>query len=98
MALITDINTAGASAQTINARSNMMQVLVNGTWNGGTVALQKKLPDNSWVTVQEWTANGYDIVETIGSAKYRFFTTQGGSAPDLKCDVTFDGPGSGTIA
>lgn len=98
MALITDINTAGASAQIINARANMMQVLINGTWNGATVNLQKRISDGTWITVQSWTDNAYDVVETIGSATYRFNTTHGASAPDLKCDVTFDGPGSGSIA
>lgn len=97
MALISDINTAGASASIITAKSNLMQVLISGTWNGGTVSLEKKLPDDSWVAVQSWTDNAYDIVETVGSAQYRFNTIQGGSAPSLKCDVTFDSPASGVV-
>lgn len=97
MALITDINTAGASGFVITVRGGLMQIALVGTWNGGTVALQKRLSDDSFETVKEWTADAWPIIETVGSGTYQFFTTQGGSAPVLKCDVTFASSQAGRV-
>lgn len=92
MALITDINDAGASAQIIDARADLMQVTITGTWNGGTVNLQEYYDDDdTWNTIQSWTDNANDIIETVGNARYRFNTVHGGSAPVLKCNVKMDG-------
>lgn len=91
--LITDINSAGASALTITARSDM-QILIAGTWAGATVSLQKYV-NSTWITVKDYTADAYDIVESIGSGVYRTFTT---GSPTLICDVTFNGINGGSVA
>jgi hypothetical protein len=97
MALISDINTAGASGSILIARSSLMQVILNGTWNGATVQLQIQMEDDSWVTVREWTDNAFDTIETVGSAKYRMFTIVPGTAPVLKCEVKFESKSAGRV-
>jgi len=92
MALITDINSAGASAEIITAKG-LMGVTLNGSWNGATVSLQK-LIDGSWYTIKDYTSNANDLVQSIGSATYRFSTS---GTPSIICDVTFDGASSGHI-
>lgn len=94
MALISEINTG--SSQVITARGGLMQVLISGTWNSATIPLQKNV-DGTWITVREYTEDAYEIIETVGSGQYRFGTPTGGT-PSVTCDVTFDGPGSGSIA
>ena len=93
MALITDINTSGASAQSIIANRGLMQVLISGTWSGATVALEKSV-SGSWVSVRNYTENAYEVIENVNSGEFRM-TTAG--TPSLVCDVTFAGPGGGVV-
>lgn len=92
MTKILDINDNGPSAQLITVRSAPMQLLLNGTWSGATVTLEKLLDDGSWNAVREWTDNAYPIIETVGTGKYRMNTS---GTPSIVCDVTFiEGTGS----
>jgi hypothetical protein len=88
MAIITDINTAGASALTIKPRSKLMQVLLSGVWNGASVSVQK-LVGAEWVTVASYTDSAFDIIETVGSGTYRTNTIVGGTAPVLVANIEF---------
>ncbi len=92
--LIEDINTAGPSGSLITTRTKSMRISASGTWNGGSVLLEVKLPDDSWAPVQTWTDDAYDIVDVIGSGTFRTNTTHGGSAPDLVFDVAVEWPSS----
>ena len=85
MTAITDINTSGASSQVITARG-LMGVTLNGTWNSATVSLQKKI-GGSWYTIKDYTANANDVIESVGSATYRFSTS---GTPSIICEVTFE--------
>lgn len=96
--LISDINTAGASGQRIISTGGLIQISVSGTWNGGTVTLQRLLSDGTtWADVTSSTDDDYFIVESIGSAKYRTNTTHGGSAPVLVADVIFSSGNTGRV-
>lgn len=96
--LITDINTAGTSGLEIASSSDFMQILVNGTWNGGTVEIEKYvLGANAWFAIASFTANDYYLIETLGGGRFRTKTTHGGSAPVLTCDVTFESQNHGKI-
>lgn len=82
--LITDINTAGASDIEFRATSGDWQLTVAGTWNGGSVALQKYIAEaTTWATVYTLTADAQITIEALGSAVYRTSTTHGGSVPVL---------------
>jgi len=87
MALITDINTSGASALTIYAGPGLFQVLISGTWSGATVALEKNV-GGSWVSVRNYTEDAYEVVENVNTGSFRM-TTAG--SPSLVCDVIFPG-------
>ena len=93
MAMIPDINTSGDSAYTIHARG-LMGVTLNGTWSSAVVSLQKQI-DGDWYTVKDYTDDANDVIESVGSATYRFSTS---GTPTIICDVTFDGPGNGRIS
>lgn len=80
--IISDINAAGASSEHINTRAGLFQLLLNGTWNGATVTLEREV-DGNWLAVGSYTDNAYDIIETVGFGKYRLNTTVDGSAPVL---------------
>lgn len=95
--LISDINTAGASGDTIVSTGGLVQILLNGTWNGATVNIEKQIADDSWRTIASFTDNDFYIVESVGSAKYRTNTTHDVSAPDLVCDVTFASSQAGRV-
>ncbi len=95
--LISDINTAGASGSVMVSTGGLIQILLNGTWNGGTVTVEKQISDGSWAAVASFTENDFYIIESVGSARYRTNTTHAASAPDLVCDVTFSSNQSGRI-
>lgn len=96
--LIRDINTAGDSNTIIVSNGGPAQLLLNGTWNGGTVSLKKLVPEtNQWVAVESSTADDYYIIESVGGGKYKTSTTHGGSAPDLVAEVIFNSPSDGFI-
>jgi hypothetical protein len=97
MAVIPDINTAGASAYTINVKSPLMQVLLSGTFNGGTVSFQRQI-GASWYTIASYTNSAYDIIETVGSGTYRTNTVHGGSPPVLVASVTFAHGNGGDVS
>lgn len=97
MALITDINTAGASGLVISTGS-LAQILISGTWNDGSVSIQKYVPElDSWHPFVTVTDNDMVIIEAVGSARYRTFTTHGGSATSLICQVSFHSSGYGLV-
>lgn len=64
-------------------------MLINGTWNGGSVTVEKKIADDSWRAVATVTDNDFFMVESVGPALFRTNTVHGGSAPSLVCDVEF---------
>lgn len=94
MALINDINTAGASTQELIVSDSLMQILFSGTWADATVFLEKLLPDGTWAAVASFTADEYYIVETVGSGRYRLNTS---GTPDIKADVTFPSASAGRV-
>ena len=86
--LVTDINTAGASSDVFTAKKRMVQLTIGGTWNSGSVYIQKYIAeDDSWLTVKTIDANGMYLIEHIGGAKFRTFTVEGDSAPVLVAEL-----------
>lgn len=88
--LISDINTAGASGSVIATEGGLIQVLLNGAWNGGTVTIEKFVEeDGSWRAVASFTDNDFHIIEAVKQSKFRTNTTHGTGAPVLVCEVEF---------
>lgn len=83
-ATLINVNTAGASANTIDAKSGSMQIAITGTWAGATVALQRYLSDGTWQTVASFTSDSFQTVDVVRDTLFRFNTT---GSPTLKCDV-----------
>lgn len=88
--LISDINTAGASGQVIHSEGGLIQVLLNGTWNGGTVTVEKYVEeDGTWRGIASFTDNDFYIIEAVTASRFRTNTTHDASAPVLVCEVEF---------
>ncbi len=75
--VITDINTAGASAAVVTGLKGRLQLTIAGTWGSGSVSIQKYIasPVDDYVTIKAITEDGMHIIDHIGSGKFRTFTT-----------------------
>lgn len=90
--IISDINTAGASSEEWRCTDSEFQIVVGGTFNGGTVDVQQQITGTStWVTIASITEDSKLTVEDSNYSDYRTNTTHGGSAPSLTAEVI--GPG-----
>jgi hypothetical protein len=85
---VTADETMSDSFRHTNYQQKPLQVTITGTFGGGTVDIQKQLPDSSWVTIPgasfgEPVAKNIDLKE---EANIRYSVT-GSSTPSLKIEL-----------
>ena len=81
--------------QTIDAEStaylwtgNIMNIIVEGTWDSANMILQAQLQGGEFVDFLTFTKSGYAIVENLLPGVYiRFKVTDAGASTDLTCNV-----------
>lgn len=85
--IISDIDNAGASADVLTANRSVTQLTIGGTWNGGSVNVEKFIKGpNVWVAITTLTENGMIKIEHVNGTLLRTNTTHGGSAPVLTAE------------